>query len=350
MNALQAVETQTLFIDVPNGHSVFQTIADEISPATREAYAVALRRVDTFYTWQGWAFIPTDEDGNFTAEVFVIQILSYLQHLADQGRSVSTISKTLAAMKHRTSFTSPHAHAALSTRPVKALITGLTRQRKTDVKRKAAAFTTANLAALYKHLAATPTVRSVRDRAMLSLGIATALRASSLTELRLSDLTQAVTMNGYNVRVRFSKTDQMGEGTYIPVARSNRRTLDPVSAVGAWVALLEAFGYTARTHSEFPLFPAVRGNKGIQETAIRNPAITITETVRRLVEDSGVDTVNPTRFSSHSLRATFITLSNQAGVTEKDIALISGHKDMSVLRGYDRTTAERSAQTDYLAV
>lgn len=53
-------------------------------------------------------------------------------------------------------------------------------------------------------------------------------------------------------------------------------------------------------------------------------------------------------YSSHSLRSTLITLSAQAGVTEGKVAAISVHKNRNILRGYDRTSEELAAQTEYL--
>ena len=54
------------------------------------------------------------------------------------------------------------------------------------------------------------------------------------------------------------------------------------------------------------------------------------------------------RYSSHSLRATFITLSFSAGVPERDIAAVSSHKSAAI-REYDRRSAEAHAQIHYLA-
>jgi len=46
--------------------------------------------------------------------------------------------------------------------------------------------------------------------------------------------------------------------------------------------------------------------------------------------------LNPQDFSGHSLRSGLITAAAQAGVPERDIARLSGHKSLPVLRGYIR--------------
>jgi integrase len=62
----------------------------------------------------------------------------------------------------------------------------------------------------------------------------------------------------------------------------------------------------------------------------------------------GWDEATVQRYSSHSLRATFITLSVQAGVSTETIQKTSGHKSPQMISAYDRTSVERAAQTNYL--
>jgi integrase len=179
--------------------------------------------------------------------------------------------------------------------------------------------------------------------------VATALRSQNLAELTLSDLSPAITIDGLLVRVKWSKTDQKGKGQFIPVARVPKKRFDPVAAVQEWVQVLASYGYTADTHPNMPLFPNIRGHRGVQTSPILHPSITITDMLRTHLVASGATTdTQVLNYSSHSLRASFITLSSQAGVNEADIAAVSGHKSMTTLRSYDRSTVERHAQTKYL--
>lgn len=330
-----------------NRVAILATINDELSPATRKAYGQALTMLTRHYEKHEWAVFPTNMEG-LDEELFITQLLSYLQDLAEQGRIYSTLNKTLSAVKHLASYTNPRAASSLASKPVRAFMEGLSRQARTHTPKKAEALTVEQLNLLYKHLKGN-TPRQIRDRALISIGIATALRSQNLAELTLADISPAITIDGLLVRVKFSKTDQKGKGQFIPVARAGKKRLDPVAAVHTWVQLLASYGYTADTHPTMPLFPNIRGNRGVQTTPILHPSITITDMLRtHLVEAGAVSEAQASAYSSHSLRATFITLSSQAGVNEADIAAVSGHKSMTTLRSYDRSTVERHAQTDYL--
>lgn len=345
MNELNPVNTP---VNMPE---VFSTMVDSVAVSTQKAYRQALTLMFSHYEDKGYIFYPVGEDNHPNTGLFVQQVLSYLRHLADEGKTLSTINKTLAAVKHHVSFDNPVFSGVLYTKPVKAFMSGVARQGKEHTPRKADTLTVAELTAIYRHLGNNESVRSIRDRAMVALGVATALRSANIGLLRLDDVARAVTIDGLNVRVRYSKTDQTGEGTLIPVARASSRLLDPVHAVNAWVKVLASFGYTKDAYPHFPLFPVVRGNRAVHHARMKHPNLTITDLLRGVLVDAGVRTVEEAQaVSSHSLRATFITLSNQAGVAEKDIALVSGHKNMTTLRSYDRTTAERAAQADYLTV
>jgi hypothetical protein len=67
---------------------------------------------------------------------------------------------------------------------------------------------------------ATPaTLRGARDRAILLLGFAGALRRSELVALDVSDLEE--TEEGFRVTIRKSKTDQEGQGQTIAIIRGS---------------------------------------------------------------------------------------------------------------------------------
>jgi integrase len=330
-----------------NRVAILATINDELSPNTRKAYGQALASLTRFYEKNEWALFPTNMEG-LDEELFITQLLSYFQELAEQGRTYSTLNKTLSAVKHLASYTNPRAFSALGHKPVRAFMEGLSRQNRTHTPKKAEALTVEQLTVLYKHLKG-HTPRHIRDKALISLGVATALRSQNLAELTLSDLSPAITIDGLLVRVKWSKTDQKGKGQFIPVARVPKKRFDPVAAVQEWVQVLASYGYTADTHPNMPLFPNIRGHRGVQTSPILHPSITITDMLRTHLVASGATTdTQVLNYSSHSLRASFITLSSQAGVNEADIAAVSGHKSMTTLRSYDRSTVERHAQTKYL--
>ncbi|MCK9517334.1 MAG: tyrosine-type recombinase/integrase [Ottowia sp.] len=340
--------TTTTITPVSNLTDVLTTIENNLSPNTRDAYQQELTTLTEQFAANGWELYPLNKDGSLNPSLYLTQILSYLQQRADAGLTVSTINKTLCAVKWDASRTSPHAVGLLSMKQVSAFMTGLTRTRRGDTVRKASALNTDQLTTLYKHLRRNRTVRNVRDKALIALGIATALRASNIADLKLKDLTPTLTYDGFLVKVRWSKTDQSGAGFIVPVKASENRLVDPITATREWLTILSALGYTQETHPDFPLFPVLRQNT-VKEQEIAHPAITLTKLVRDRLTEAGIATKETVKqYSSHSLRSTFITLSSQAGVSEKHIATVSGHKSMTVLRSYDRTSLEQFAQTDYL--
>jgi integrase len=78
--------------------------------------------------------------------------------------------------------------------------------------------------------------KGIRDRALILLGFAAALRRSELVALDVTDL-QFVS-EGFVVHVRRSKTDQVGEGREIAVPWG-RTSACPVKAVRAWLTLAQ---------------------------------------------------------------------------------------------------------------
>lgn len=342
------IETNDYKTSIANSNRVFDTIADELSKATQKAYAQEMKTLRTYYEENKWVFYPTNNVSQLNEVLFLEQVLSYIQTLADEGKTFSTLNKTFAALKHTTAYEQPLAYSTLLMKPAKAFMEGLSRQTKTHTPKKAQALTVKDLTALYKRLNH-HSPRDIRDKALISIGIATAMRSQSLADLTLKDVTPAISISGVNIHLRYSKTDQTGKGVYIPVVSSTKKLLDPVKALQEWLTVLTLYGFTKETTPDFPLFPTVRGQKGIQQTVMAHPSVAITKTLRtRLVETEIVTLTQVFAYTSHSLRSTFITLSNQAGVTEKNIAAISGHTDMTTLRSYDRTSTELSGQADYL--
>lgn len=334
---------------VENAAAVLETMSAGISENTRRVYGNALRKVERHYAACGWVLYPESEKGGLDERQFIEQVLSYLQALSDAGRTYSTLNLHLSAIKYRCGFENQRALGALATKPVTTFMEGVARHgARTHSPRQAQSLSVEQLKAVYRTFD-TSTPRGRRDLALVSFGLATALRSQSLADLTLSDVSPAVTIDGLTVRVRYSKTDQRGKGTLIPVGRASKKRLDPVSAITSWLEVLAAYGYTKESHSNFPLFPVIRGARGIQPTPMKHPNLVVTELLRKaLVEAEVCSAAEARAFSSHSLRASFITLSNLAGVPERDIAAITGHKSMAILRGYDRTSVERSAQTAYL--
>jgi integrase len=130
-------------------------------------------------------------------------VAGYLAHLADSGRKASTIGRQLAAIAyaHKLKGLEP----PTSTEAVNVVMRGIRRTIGVAPAGKAPA-TAAAIDAMLSHIPAT--LIGCRDRAILLLGFAAALRRSELVALKLDDLEFGP--DGLMVHIRRSKTDQDG--------------------------------------------------------------------------------------------------------------------------------------------
>jgi integrase len=163
------------------------------------------------------------------------------------------------------------------------------------------------------------TLAGIRDRAIVLLGFAAALRRSELVAVDVSDIEPR--RKGIVLHKRRSKTDQEGKGAKIPVPRGN--ALKPVDALEAW---LKASGI-----SEGPLFRAVHRSGVLLKHRLSDRDVA--RIVKRSVAAAGIDAKV---FSGHSLRAGFVTSALDAGVDALKIMPITGHVKVDTLKEYDR--------------
>ena len=160
-----------------------------------------------------------------------------------------------------------------------------------------------------------------RDRALLLLGFAGALRRSELVGLDVADLTEGA--DGLTVHLRRSKTDQEGAGRIVGIPFGSNPVTCPVRAWRAWLevsAVTEGAAFRAcgpprphRAHTP------QRPGGGARVEAPRCPC-----------------RARPREVAGHSLRAGLATSAAAAGVPERVIAEQTGHKGTAMLRRYIR--------------
>ena len=228
----------------------------------------------------------------------------------------STLVRHLAAisMAHRAAAFASPTHELL----VRTTMAGIRRTHGTAVVKKAPVLV-GELCSLVPTLG--DELSGVRDRALLLLGFATALRRSEIAALDVADLENVA--EGLLVHVRWSKTDQDGQGREIAVGHGAEAGTCPVLATRAWIARAQLV--------EGPLFRAIDRHGRMREHRLSGKAVA--EIVKRRVGALGLD---PSRFGGHSLRSGFATSAAQAGIAEGEIAEVTGHRSIAVLRGYVR--------------
>ena len=153
-------------------------------------------------------------------------LAAYLAYEVGQNRRPSTLSRRLAAIQYA------HQHAGheppTTAECVRATLRGIRRTLGSARNRKAPS--TAGLARAMAR--ATPdSLVGLRNRAILLLGFAGALRRSELVALNVADIEPAD--GGLRVNIRRSKTDQEGEGTIIAIAAGI--TDCPAKALMTWL-------------------------------------------------------------------------------------------------------------------
>lgn len=145
------------------------------------------------------------------------------------------------------------------------------------------------------------TAAGVRDRAILLLGFAMMARRSELAELNIDDIQPG--MEGLDVLIKSSKTDQAAEGQTVAVLAGQHPDSCPVRAVHAWTDLLAARGVASGAlfrpvdrHGRIGTEPGASGHPRDRLTGHAVAAI-----VRRHALAAGLDKASG--YSGHSLRS-----------------------------------------------
>lgn len=172
-------------------------------------------------------------------------LLSYLASMKREhdgrGLSVSTIRIAMAALKRFHSYGNPPPEWPGGHQAIGDWIAGYAKERARDpdkAPKRAAGARKMILRALIDHL---PLTRpsGIRDRAILLLGYYMAARRSELAHLREADLRW--TVDGLEVYIAYSKTDQAGEGAWVAVpANDESPPYCAHRAVQAWLDLRAA--------------------------------------------------------------------------------------------------------------
>lgn len=160
----------------------------------------------------------------------------------------------------------------------------------------------------------------LRDRAIIGMGFASALRRSELAALVASDIT--INGKGLLILVRTSKTDQTGDGVFVAIPYGEDPHTCPVRVMKEWLAL--------RGDWEGPVF--TRFTFGRQPRPTREPigGQTIARILKRSLELIGVES---SPYGAHSLRAGMATAAAENGASVIAIQMRTRHRRVeSVLR------------------
>jgi len=276
------------------------------APATLRAYKADWTHYAAWCAGHGFVPVPAAP----------ATVGAYLASLAG-SHAPSTIRRRLAALGKMHRFNDLPWNTAH--RDIQGPLQGLLRTHGRPA-RKAAALT---LPMLRQFLATCDrSARGRRDRALLLVGFAGALRRSELVALRVEDV--AATASGLRLRIARGKTDQEGQGAEVGLSRGRHAETCPVRALDDWQAV-------ARRKAG-PLFRRVSAAGRVGDAALHPDA------VRRILAHraglAGLELEGFGRLSAHALRVGFITEAYGQGVRDEDIMRHTRHRDLRTMRGY----------------
>jgi integrase len=167
-------------------------------------------------------------------------------------------------------------------------------------------------------------LRGIRDRALILVGFAGALRRSELAGMEASWL--SFNPKGFEVEIPRSKGDAEGEGQIVGISRGESVDLCPVRALRRWM------GAPPTGIEEGPIFRSVP-NHGLVAPDERAEPISgqaVADAVKRAAENVGLPAE---KISGHSLRRGHLTTAARNGAELVDLQKQARHAD-------PRTTAE----------
>ena len=246
----------------------------------------------------------------------------YLAHLADRGRKPATLARRLAAISvahQMAGYASP-----AQSRLVRDRLSGIRRSLGV-AQRQATPATTPEIRRMVRALP--EGLHGRRDRLVILLGFAAALRRSELAALDVEDIRWVP--EGMEVTIARSKTDQEAEGVVVAVPYGSKMDTCPVRALGAW---LDATGLV-----EGPLIRGISRDAHIpvEHRLLRRLSTEgISRIVARAARRAGLDPNG--QWTGHSLRAGLATSAAKAGVPDRVIMATTRHRSRSSLDRYVR--------------
>ena len=285
---------------------------------TRAAYRSAVR------AWCGWCA----KHGLTPLPASPLDVAAFLADERDRGLAANTLDLRRAAIRflHRAAgVPSPteDAHVAET-------LAGIRRDAPNPTKKRAA-----TLAVLRELLAPIPVdanapggLAGLRDRALLLVGFAGALRRSELAGIRVVDLER--TDRGFGLTLPRSKGSQAAAVTVpLPYGKTG---LCPVRALSAWLA---ASGITEGAVFRRLWLPPSAGEGGSPALPVLGTEALTTRSIGRIVQARAASAGFVGReFGGHSLKRGALSAGMELGAHAAQLKRLGRHKSFDVLGEY----------------
>jgi integrase len=206
---------------------------------------------------------------------------------------------------------------------IRDALRGINRVRKEGQKgRRAAAITTEEIRPLVD--SCSKDLAGFRDRALLLVGFAGALRRSELAGLDVDHVRW--TKSGLVLTIGRAKSDQEGQGAEIAIVHGRHSETCPVRALQTWLARAKI--------TEGALFRKVARGGHVQRDRLSGGGVW--QIVTRRCRAIGMKAPSGEYLSPHSLRAGFVTTAYANQVPDEEIMDQTRHKSLTTMRGYVR--------------
>ena len=150
-------------------------------------------------------------------------------------------------------------------------------------------------------------VRTIRNKAIILVGFSGGFRRSELVSIGYDDL--EFVPEGVKIFIKRSKTDQSGEGMIKALPYFENKAFCPVTFLKKWLEISKI-----KTGSVF--------NISDKSVALL---------IKKYTSFAGLDS---NKYSGHSLRSGFATVSAEFGADERSIMTMTGHKTTQMVRRY----------------
>ena len=163
--------------------------------------------------------------------------------------------------------------------------------------------------------------KKLRDKSIILIGFSGGFRRTELISIDYDDL--EFVQEGLKITVRKSKTDQFGEGMIKGLPYFDDENYCPVVNLRKWLEISKI--------KSGPIFR--RFTKGSILTGKRLTDQSVVLIIKENLRLAGIENKN---FAGHSLRSGFATVAADAGVDERSIMAMTGHKTTQMVRRYIR--------------
>ena len=154
-------------------------------------------------------------------------------------------------------------------------------------------------------------IKKLRDRSIILVGFSGGFRRNEIVSLDYDDL--EFVPEGLKINLRRSKTDQFGQGSLKGLPFFENANYCPVVSLQKWIKISKI--------NSGPLFRRFKKGSKLSKNRLTDQSVALL--IKGYLELAGIDSKN---YSGHSLRSGFATSAAEAGVEERNIMAMTGHK------------------------